>query len=126
MSDPATVRALSARLDRLNSAIERAERALLQINLCVKGEVKLYPMDPDTKEVLGYAKIGTAWRLYVDAKGQRQPLSNAPQEIRLVAAVRVDELLQVLLDKANARASEIEVATMKYQTFANQLLAEGK
>jgi hypothetical protein len=114
---------LSARLDLLNRAIEKAERSLSQINVCVAGSVDLYPDKPDSLDRLGYGKIRSTWHLYVDLRGTQHLLTNASQEVRLQAANRLGDLFSTLLNETNSRADAIEMATKNFEAFAEKVMS---
>lgn len=113
---------LDRRLDRLNEAIVEAEAALRLANLRVGASILLDPNTNDHR--LGFGKTPGGWRLYIErGVGDRQPLINASQEVRVLAAKRLETLFKTLVDTADERADSVDDATKTFLQFARELRA---
>lgn len=90
------MQAMSDILDRFVKAADahqtkiiEAERVFLLANFTIRAEI---PIKDEPNWLLGWGKVGAAWRLHVIKDGERTALVSASIGLRLKATAQIDEL----------------------------------
>src|ERR1700733_15277667 len=112
---------LSTTTDQLNDALELIEKHLAAARLGVYGELDITSAEEaveSTKVLLSFKKQGGSWRLYIiteyseysNTRSQETLLVRAAKHIRVRAASRLPELVDILLVEAKRQLAEVSEA----------------
>lgn len=112
---------LSDATDALNAALKDAEHAILDLNLGVRGEVKVSGYD-DLKLIFG--KHNAVWCLHFDKAGQHTIIQNAPREWRILATDLLTALVGQLAENVGLEVKRVDGAVATTDRFLDDLGVE--
>jgi len=112
---------LNESTDQLNLALERAEEALVDLNLGVRAFILLN--DKDGAE-LGFGKHKNRWRLLYRYTDHEEPLVTAGRELRVSAALKLQDLLIALHVEARNQMEVVQQAIAEVERFLQNLESE--
>jgi hypothetical protein len=122
--------AMTEATERLNAAIEAAERRLASFNFGVTAGVIMVPRSADGQwpTSLRFAKDGKEWRLLLSTGDWEDedppietPLASASRDSRIAALKVLPALFKALIDKAETESSELTRHVGTVEEFLKQL-----
>lgn len=114
-------RQLNETTDRLNAAIQEAERLLIASEIGVAAAIPL-----NAESLLRFGKRSGAWQLtIVFATGEEMRLLSASRELRTAAALRLEDLYNALVERAHVERAAIEFAVAAAELFNRSRSNEG-